>query len=108
MQNNIPVKQIYKKIEELEEENEILKEKIVDIDKKNEEVHRIMESSVVENQKLHEENRQQVKEKMEVMDKLGLNQGKQYLTAFKEIQNQRVSLIYSQKQIEAENNKIYE
>lgn len=86
----------------------MLKEKIVDIDRKNEEVHRIMESSVVENQKLHEENREQVKEKMEVMDKLGLNQGKNYLTAFKDIQNQRVALIYSQKQIEAENNKIYE
>ena len=86
----------------------MLKEKIVDIDRKNEEVHRIMESSVVENQKLHEVNREQVKEKMEVMDKLGLNQGKNYLTAFKDIQNQRVALIYSQKQIEAENNKIYE
>ena len=86
----------------------MLKEKIVDIDRKNEEVHRIMESSVVENQKLHEENREQVKEKMEVMDKLGLNQGKNYLTAFKDIQNQRVALIYSQKQIEAENNHIYE
>ena len=86
----------------------MLKEKIVDIDRKNEEVHRIMESSVVENQKLHEENREQVKEKMEVMDKLGLNQGKNYLTAFKDIQNKRVALIYSQKQIEAENNHIYE
>ena len=37
------------------------------------------------------------------MDQLGLPQHYQYLAAFKELENQRISLIYEQQQIQAQN-----
>ena len=37
------------------------------------------------------------------MDQLGMPQHYQYLAAFKELENERISLIYEQQQIEAQN-----
>ena len=55
-----------------------------------------------------EENRVHDKEKNEIMEDIGSHQSKDYLATYKDIENERIELIYSQKNIEGENNLLRE
>lgn len=86
----------------------MLNEKIRELEKKNGTALQARQMLFEENQRLLKENRGNVKEKSYVLEELGVQQVKEYYLIFKDLENERVALIHSQKSIEAERNKFFE
>lgn len=86
----------------------MLNEKIRELEKKNGTALQARQMLFQENQRLLKENRGNVKEKSYVLEELGVQQVKEYYLIFKDLENERVALIHSQKSIEAERNKLSE
>lgn len=93
IENNVEIKEIYQKIEELEEENEYLYERLKETQSKAQLLAATRTTLREENDKLTQLQRDNNGERSAVMEQLNLHEVKDYLTVYKDLQAERTQLL---------------